>query len=239
MLRKVLSSYPDAYNTFIAKSERKKEKKMEKRITAATFFLFMILFLTVAIETAEGKIEDEIMMPVKQVHLEHAKGIYERVDQRETKAYRDGLAAYISNINEKVSEHEAGNMVDAVMTSAEKYDVDEKLIMAVAHTESTYYSDAVSCADYKGLMQTGDHLAKAAGYQPEDLFQPEVSIDVGAQYIEEQMETFNDDVRLALTAYNQGPGAVYEGGYSTDYAEKTMERIGEIESFLKEEGYLE
>lgn len=151
--------------------------------------------------------------------------------------YREGLAAYITSVNDTVTDSEALAMVDCILEQAEQYQMDEKLIMAVAQTESTYYSDAVSCANYKGLMQTGDVLAEEAGYSPEDLFNPEVSIAVGAGYIDDQLETFGD-VQLALAAYNQGPGAVYDGSYSTGYADLTLKRVENIEAFLLEEGYL-
>ncbi len=158
-------------------------------------------------------------------------------EESEDNTYREGLAAYITSVNDTVSTGDALNMVDCMIEQAETYDIDEKLILAVAHTESTYYSDAVSYADYKGLMQTGDVLAEEAGYDPKELFNPEVSIEVGAAYISNQLETFDDDVSLALTAYNQGPGAVYDGTYDTEYAEMTMQRVGTIEDFLSTGGY--
>lgn len=159
--------------------------------------------------------------------------------QEETNlSYREGLAAYITSVNESVPHADALTMADCALKQADAQDIDEKLILAVAHTESTYYSDAVSCADYKGLMQTGDVLAKEAGYRPEELFDPEVSIEVGAGYISDQLENFDDDVQLALTAYNQGPGSVYQGNYDTAYAELTLERVQNIENFLLEGGYL-
>ena len=136
-----------------------------------------------------------------------------------------------------MSNAEAEEIVDSVMECADKYDVDEKLVMAIAHTESTYYSDAVSCADYKGLMQTGDILAEEAGYTPQQLFDPAVSIDVGTSYIDEKLEEFGD-TRLALTAYNQGAGTVYSGEYSTDYADLAMARMRAVETFLTENGYI-
>ena len=212
---------------------------MEKKITFTAFFLFMTLFLTMAIDTTEGKVKDEMMNPARQVKLETAKGVFKEVNQRKSAQYKEGLAAYILNVNGGVSAEDAEMMAEAALEYGEKYEVDEKLIMAIAHTESTYYADAVSCADYKGLMQTGDHLAAEAGCSPEELFEPEVSIAVGSQYIGEQMENFDDDVRLALTAYNQGPGSVYAGDYSTDYADLTISRAEGIERFLEEEGYLQ
>jgi len=152
--------------------------------------------------------------------------------------YREGLAAYIVSVNQTVTEDDALDMVDCMLEQAAQYHMDEKLIMAIAHTESTYYSDAVSSADFKGLMQTGDVLAEEAGYSPEALFDPEVSIAVGAEYISDQLEHFNQDVSLALTAYNQGPGAVEVGNYGTSYADLTLRRVENIETFLLEEGYL-
>lgn len=152
--------------------------------------------------------------------------------------YREGLAAYITSVNGTVSEGEALDMVDCILEQAAQYEMDEKLLMAIAHTESTYYSGAVSCANYKGLMQTGDALAEEAGYSPDALFDPAVSIAIGAGYIREQLDAFDQNVTLALAAYNQGPGAVYAGTYSTNYADLTLQRVENIETFLLEQGYL-
>lgn len=157
--------------------------------------------------------------------------------QPDDDSYREGLAAYITSVNHTVTDEEALTMVDCMLDQAAQHEVDEKLIMAVAHTESTFYSDAVSYADYKGLMQTGDVLAEEAGYSPDALFDPEVSIAVGTEYICDQLESFDQDVCLALTAYNQGPGAVYGGTYDTDYAELTMRRVENIKTFLAQGGY--
>ena len=110
--------------------------------------------------------------------------------------------------------------------------------MAVAQNESTYYSDAVSCENYKGLMQTGDGLAENAGYDPMQLFDPAVSIKVGARYLGIKLEEFGD-MRLALTAYNQGSGSVHSGNYTTGYAELAMARAAYMEDFLTENGYIE
>ena len=101
---------------------------------------------------------------------------------------REAMAAYITGVNESVTKADALTMADAMVKQAEAYDLDEKLLLAMAHTESTYYSDAVSSADCKGLMQTADVLAEEAGYSPEALFDPEISIAVGAGYINDQLD---------------------------------------------------
>ena len=125
-------------------------------------------------------------------------------------------------------------MVLCMIEQAKIYQLDEKLLMAVAQTESSYNRNAVSIADCKGLMQTSDILAEEAGYKSEDLFQPEISIQIGAEYMNRQMENFDDDTILALTAYNQGPGSIYEGDYDLFYAEQTMQHLKTLENFLQD-----
>ena len=160
--------------------------------------------------------------------------VEEDADLEEEGQYRDGLVAYITSVNERVTDEEAAEMVSCMIEQAETHRLDEKLLMAVAQTESCYDSSAVSSTDYKGLMQTSDILAEEAGYKPDDLFYPEVSIQIGADYMSRQMETFDDNTVLALTAYNQGPGSIYEGDYDLFYAEQTMEHLKTLESFLQE-----
>ncbi len=210
---------------------------MAKRKFLTALFLIIFLFLSFFTEIQHQEPEQVRLQDREQVEIKIAKGRQAVLKQKETKEYREGLAAYIQSVNNQVTDEEAGTMVDSILDCSEQYGVDDKLVMAVAHTESTYYSDAVSTADYKGLMQTGDVLAEEAGYEPEDLFEPEISITVGTGYIDEQMETFGD-TRLALTAYNQGAGTVYSGCYDTAYADVTMERAADIEVFLEKNGYV-
>jgi len=213
---------------------------MAKKIFLALFFTSVMAFSSITViakDSIHENIEQlDVEMP-KQERIELARGKLDTKEVRETEEYRDGLAAYIQSVNDNVTNAEAVEIVDSIMNSADKYNVDEKLVMAIAHTESTYYRNAVSHADYKGLMQTGDVLAEEAGYTPQQLFDPKVSIDVGTNYIDEQLDEFGD-TRLALTAYNQGPGTVYSGEYSTDYADLAMARMAAVEEFLKEKGYI-
>ena len=158
--------------------------------------------------------------------------------EKQDEAYIRGLSAYIRHVNSNVLENEALLMAENFVKYAEQYGVDEKIVMAVAQNESTYYSDAVSCENYKGLMQTGDGLAENAGYDPMQLFDPAVSIKVGARYLGIKLEEFGD-MRLALTAYNQGSGSVHSGNYTTGYADLAMARAAYMEDFLTENGYIE
>lgn len=154
------------------------------------------------------------------------------------KKYLRGLSSYIRHVNRNVGKAESMTMAENFVKYAEKYEVDEKVVMAIAQNESCYYSDAVSCEDFKGLMQTGDGLARNAGHDPQELFDPAVSIKVGARYLSIKLDEFGD-MSLALTAYNQGSGSVHSGNYSTGYAQLAMSRAAALEDYLEDHGYVE
>lgn len=65
----------------------------------------------------------------------------------------------------------------------------------------------------KGLMQvtdpTGREVHKKLGLQdPYDPFNPEQNKMIGTAYLAQQLKDFGGDVKLALAAYNYGPGAL-------------------------------
>ncbi len=95
--------------------------------------------------------------------------------------------------------------------AAEKHGFDRHLIAAIARIESCFHDQAVSRAGARGLMQLMPSTAKEFGLT--DLFSPEKNINVGVTYFAQLYRQFNQDTKLALAAYNAGPGAVlkYDG----------------------------
>jgi membrane-bound lytic murein transglycosylase B len=98
-----------------------------------------------------------------------------------------------------------------------RYGVDPDLLAAVAWTESSFQPDAVSHAGAIGLMQIMPGTAGDLGVDPRD---PAQAIDGAARYLRDAFEQFGD-VRLALAAYNAGPGAVASHGGIPPYPETT------------------
>ena len=97
-----------------------------------------------------------------------------------------------------------------------RYGVDPALLAAVAWTESSFQPDVVSHAGAIGLMQIMPGTAEGLGVDPRD---PAQAIDGTRRAIcRDALDQFGD-VRLALAAYNAGPGAVASHGGIPPYPE--------------------
>lgn len=105
---------------------------------------------------------------------------------------------------------------DAVATAAERHGLDPKLLHALVAVESAYRVDAVSHAGAAGLTQLMPATARDLGVR--DRFDADANLLAGADYLARQLLRFGD-VRLALAAYNAGPGRVAQLGRIPEIAE--------------------
>ena len=104
----------------------------------------------------------------------------------------------------------------AIHAAAERHQVDERLVTAVAWRESGFNPRAVSPKGARGTMQLMPETARRLGVDASDL---QGNIDGGVQYLSSMMHRFGGDQAKALAAYNAGPGAVERYGGVPPYAE--------------------
>ncbi len=108
--------------------------------------------------------------------------------------------------------------VDALVNNnAQSYGVDPALIKAIIANESGFDANATSRTGAQGLMQLEPETAASLGV--DNAYDPAQNISGGTRYIRDLLERFNGDLRLAVAAYNAGPGAVEKYGGVPPYAE--------------------
>jgi soluble lytic murein transglycosylase len=101
---------------------------------------------------------------------------------------------------------------DRVTAEARALGADPRLLLAIMREESRFDARAKSAAAARGLMQLVIMTAREVGYplgfatlEARDLYQPAVSVRLGAGYLGRLLERFERDRVAAVAAYNAGP----------------------------------
>ncbi|WP_061223561.1 lytic transglycosylase domain-containing protein [Leptospira weilii] len=97
-----------------------------------------------------------------------------------------------------------------VASVSQNVGIEEDIVYAIMRQESFFKENATSISNARGLMQimgpTGKEIAKRMNIDSYSLFDPEVSIEMGARFLRYLVASNGNSLQWASIAYNGGPG---------------------------------
>jgi hypothetical protein len=102
------------------------------------------------------------------------------------------------------------NLAESIYDVALENNVDPDVAFGLVRAESTFKNSATSHVGAIGLTQLMPSTARIMrpGTTRDDLRDPDINLRIGFKYLRELLDKYKGDTKLALTAYNRGPGIV-------------------------------
>ena len=121
---------------------------------------------------------------------------------------------------------------DIIETAATRHGVRKDLVRAVIQVESAFNPRAVSSKGAMGLMQLMPATARQFGVA--NAFNPVDNVRGGVAYLRQLLDRYNNNERLALAAYNAGPGAVDRHGQNVPPFRETRDYVSRVNTLAGE-----
>jgi soluble lytic murein transglycosylase-like protein len=177
-------------------------------------FVFTLLAAAPARADIYGYVDERGVAHLSNVPLDQRYYLYKK-ERRET-AF-PGSSLVIINVpgatprrTTRINPAQRKQFAPLVATVAKEHGLDPALLHAVITVESGYNPKARSPKGAAGLMQLMPETARR--YQVSDIWDPRQNMSGGARYLRDLLALFNNNVGLALAAYNAGETAVIENG---------------------------
>jgi soluble lytic murein transglycosylase-like protein len=106
---------------------------------------------------------------------------------------------------------DASRFAEIIAEAGRRSNVRPELLRAVIAVESRFNPLAVSKRGARGLMQLMPETARR--FAVGNLFDPRANVLAGARYLRALLDLFDDNIELALAAYNAGEQSVIKAGY--------------------------
>jgi soluble lytic murein transglycosylase-like protein len=123
------------------------------------------------------------------------------------------------------------NFMPFIKEASSTYRIPTELIHAVISVESNYNPNAVSPKGARGLMQLMPATAKRFGSNNAN--DPRQNILTGSRYLRWLLDFFEEDVELAIAAYNAGETAVVQAGNKIPRFAETQRYVPKVLSIYK------
>lgn len=115
---------------------------------------------------------------------------------------------------------------------ADRYRLPKHLLHAVIAVESAYDPYAISKAGAVGLMQLMPETAKRYGVR--NRRNPSDNLSGGSRYLKDLLKMFDNNLPLALAAYNAGENAVKKNGNKIPPYRETRRYVEKVIKYFKE-----
>ncbi len=148
-------------------------------------------------------------------------------EKRKPDPVTDTLASEIRHYDPKARARYAKHIQDAARANK----LEPALIHAVISAESGYNPFARSHKGAAGLMQLMPETAKRYGVT--NRLDPAQNIQGGARYLRDLVRMFNNDLQLAVAAYNAGENAVVKYGNRIPPYAETMTYVPRVMTYYK------
>ncbi len=181
--------------------------------------LFVVASATIENASAESSVTEESQDVVTQEQ-----------DQLKVKKL-NAVKAFIKSKNPKLSDAVVTKVAEAALYANQKNKMDLSLILAVMWKESTFSPSVITGPCY-GVMQIHKNTAAGFGYKVADIQDPYRAAELGSRLIKSYIAKYNQNLVIALTAYNQGTGNVARGNYNTNYAKNVINKQAAIQAYL-------
>jgi soluble lytic murein transglycosylase-like protein len=122
-------------------------------------------------------------------------------------------------------------LVPLIESAARSAHLRPELVQAIVRAESAFRTDVVSDKGAQGLMQLMPGTARRFGVS--DPFDAMQNLRAGCRYLALLLETFNNDLRLAVAAYNAGETAVINYGNQVPPYPETRRYVEKVLAFYK------
>jgi soluble lytic murein transglycosylase-like protein len=124
-----------------------------------------------------------------------------------------------------------GRISPLIQNLAQQHEMDPFLVEAVVRAESDYDPLAVSRAGAQGLMQIMPKTGISLGLS--NPFDPQENLDVGIRHLKKLMAKYENNLDLALAAYNAGEMSVQKYKGVPPYPE-TIDYIQKIKKYYSQ-----
>jgi soluble lytic murein transglycosylase-like protein len=136
----------------------------------------------------------------------------------------------IAKFNPSLTEEQLNTITTSLLVFSEKYGVDPRFVVAIFLAESHFRPEATSRSGAMGLGQLMPGTARGMGVN--NAYDTVQNIEASIKLIRGHLGKYND-LELALSAYNAGPGAVKKYGGVPPYRE-TRNYVRKVSEYYRQ-----